>query len=999
MPKNRQSGSGETAGRTVVLAVDDDAVFQAPRAPGAFVVTPNRRAAAAHGVPWVSLELLAEQLLRSTKRQRASGLAQRRAMRYAVARVWRSGGDGDGARDRSARAGDAHAASALDGDGATVDVDGIARAVEGSVREALRAGIDEMEAEPSTPRLRQVVALARAYREVLAASALVDPAEVSWAVARAVRSGADVERRQVHVVGYTRLDRDVVAFLDAVAAAGSVVIVPAGPDAPYAPSRQAAERLSALGWRLERSNDDALSTAPVWFAAKAAALPGGANGYHFPSQDAEVRFVLTEVKRLLLAGEAAGDIAVVVRDAQAYGPHLEAVAWEYGVPLHVSIGTPLARTQAGAWTLALLQAVGFGLPFEETSRVLAHPLTGGFAPQAWVEARAKHPRGLAAWRAVDARADHLDWPRSATRAAHAERLFATWEAFGVVERASALAEQAALLRMRIVVGTLTAPGGGTDEGPVPLATFIDEAGDVLRLEHVQRRARATGHGDAVAVHTPLALLGGRYRHVYVLGAAEGVFPARVSEDAVLDFHERAAAAAIGLPLESAVEAAQREAAAFEAVVRATRERLTLTYPEALQRASLIPSPYFAALGIRPQDAPRKAPASLEEVRRARLLSGTRDGSDPAIAAAVHAREVEARRESAQPPDEYDGVVGEPFDTNAFRFSATQLVSLGQCGFRWLGSVPWKLQEPEEAEDELTPLLRGSLYHVALEYALQAARAEVRRTVAPDGVVAPDDAGAPYGARAAFRDAALAALEGAFGRAETEVGATYTPNWEARREEHVRQLRRVIRAESFLPEGAEVFALESLFGRRGGPQVTWKGFEVTGRIDRIDRRPDGIVLIDYKTSGSKPKGAQDDAGKATLDVQLPLYQQAAAPALFRDETVAAAQYYSLTKAAVIDEVSVDDELDAALERFAARMWLMLRSGTYPVLPDVDRAACGYCQLDLVCRTGPRTERMRAQEEDRAWAREHPSGSGVEPGASNGAGARASDPSDANDEASR
>ena len=924
----------------------------------------------------MSLELLAEQRLRATKRQRASQLAQRRAMRFAVARVWRTGEAG-----------------------ATLDVDGIARAVEGTVREALRAGIDEMQGEPSTPRLEQVVALARAYREALAASGLVDPAEVSWAVARAARAGVDVDRQQVHVLGYTRFEPDVVAFLDAMAAPGSVVIVPAAPDAPYAASRQAAERLAARGWSVERSDGDAPATAPAWFAAKAAALPAGAHGYHFPSQDAEVRFVLTEVKRLLRNGEAAKDIAVVVREPQSYGPHLEAVAWEYDVPLQVAVGTPLARTQAGAWTLALLQAIAFGLPFEETSRVLAHPLSGGFAPQAWVDARATHPRGLDAWRDIDARVDHLDWSRTATRAAHAEQLFATWEAFGVEERADALAEQAALLRMREAVRTLTGPGGAGDDGTVPLSTFVDEVGDVLRLEHVQRPARTTGPGDAVPVQPPLALLGGKVRHVYVLGAAEGVLPARVSEDAVLDFHERAAAAAVGLPLESAVEAAQREAAAFEAVVRAASERLTLTYPKAMRRAEQIPSPYFAALGIRPQEAPGKAPASLEEVRRARLLSGERSGTDPALAAAVHARAVEARRESAQPPDEYDGVVGEPFDTSTLRFSATQLVSLGQCGFRWLGSVPWKLQEPEEAEDDLTPLLRGSLYHAALEYDLQAARAEaLRNRGAGDGAAARGgaaDAGRAPGAasagdaaaadaaagdavrgdgvaRAAYRDAfraaALAALDDAFRRAEKDSGAAYTPNWEARREEHLRQLRRVIRAESFLPEGAEVFALESPFGGHGRPRVTWKGFEVTGRIDRIDRREGGIVLIDYKTSGSKPKGAQDDMGKATIDVQLPLYQQAAAPALFRGEHVAAAQYYSLTKATVIDEVRVDDELDAALERFAARLRAMLGSGTYPVLPDVDRVACGYCHLGLVCRTGPRTERMRARAEDEAWARE-------------------------------
>lgn len=996
MQTQRQSSSGGRAERTVVLTVRDDAKLDvdATGAAHATVLTPNERAAKAQGVPWVSLETLANGLLQGSGRQRATELARRRALRWAVARVWHGddaagleGGPRDRLPDAAAPNRAAPDAAAPDG-AAPIDVEGVARAVEGSVREVLRAGIEEISAEPATPRLRQVVALARAYREALAADALIDPAEVPWSVARAARRGGGVEGRRLRVVGYAGLDPDEIAFVDAVSGPGSTVVLPVAGFDPTAPARQTAKRLAALGWRLEQALEDAPPTADAWYAAHAAALPGGAHGYHFPSQDAEVRFVLTEVKRLLVAGTPADDIALVARDEAAYGPHLEAVAWEYGVPLGAAYRIPLARTRAGAWTLALLQAVVAGLPFEETARVLAHPWSGGFEPQAWVEARATHPRRRSTWRSIDLRVERLSWPPSATRAAYVERLARTLDDFGVDDRPAAPADLEALQQLREAVATLADPGaeGGT---PVPLRVFVDEVGDLLRLLHAPRPGRGTGDGPPVPLCPPLALLGAKVRHVFVLGAAEGVLPARVMDDAVLDFHERAAAADIDLPLESAAAAAQREATAIEAVVRATQERLTLTVPEVLGRAALIPSPTFAALGIAPREAPRKAPASLEELRRARLLAGVpatgvpsaelppaelpRVGSpsaglslpaDPALAAAMHARAVEARRESARPPDVHDGVVGQPFASERHGFSATQLLSLGQCGFRWLASVPWKLRAPEEAEDDLTPLLRGLLYHEALELALRAARERLRHV------------GASSDPRAAFRDAALAALDDAFQRAERSVGAIHTPNWEARRDEHLRQLRRVVRAESFLPEGAEVHRLETSFGGRGDERVTWKGFDVRGRIDRIDRQRDGIVLIDYKTSGSKPKGVQDDAGKANLDVQLPLYQQAAAPALFPGEPVAAGRYYSLTKAEVIQEVVVDTELDAALERFAARVRAMLETGTYPVLPDVDRAACAYCDLDLVCRVGPRTERMRAEAEDRAWAQAHPAGHDVD-----------------------
>src|SRR5690606_33440350 len=154
--------------------------------------------------------------------------------------------------------------------------------------------------------------------------------------------------------------------------------------------------------------------------------------------------------------------------------------------------------------------------------------------------------------------------------------------------------------------------------------------------------------------------------------------------------------------------------------------------------------------------------------------------------------------------------------------------------------------------------------------------------------------------------------------------------------------------------------------------------VGGRVDRIDRRGGVLTLVDYKTSSSRQPGAKDATGEAKLDLQLPIYLEAAVPALGLAEPghtgdarsaaagpaaagSAAAEYYSLTKSRVIASTSLTGEnaFDRdALDAFATRSHAALAEGRYPVEPDRQRQACSYCVFDAVCRVGPRVERKRS-----------------------------------------
>lgn len=152
--------------------------------------------------------------------------------------------------------------------------------------------------------------------------------------------------------------------------------------------------------------------------------------------------------------------------------------------------------------------------------------------------------------------------------------------------------------------------------------------------------------------------------------------------------------------------------------------------------------------------------------------------------------------------------------------------------------------------------------------------------------------------------------------------------------YLAQLRRAVTSEGFALPGAEAIETEVSFSGE------WHGFRVEGRVDRVDRTPEGLVFVDYKTTSSAPKP----------DLQLPIYREAAAPVLFPEEPVKDAYYYSLTKAKRIQgkQLSANALADVAEEAKAN-----LEDGYLP--PDILQTSCDFCDFDLVCRRGPRLDR--------------------------------------------
>jgi ATP-dependent helicase/DNAse subunit B len=136
-------------------------------------------------------------------------------------------------------------------------------------------------------------------------------------------------------------------------------------------------------------------------------------------------------------------------------------------------------------------------------------------------------------------------------------------------------------------------------------------------------------------------------------------------------------------------------------------------------------------------------------------------------------------------------------------------------------------------------------------------------------------------------------------------------------------------------------------------MQWHGLQIKGRVDRIDRTVAGLIVIDYKTSGITPAGVKDSTGKANLDIQLAVYQDAIAQQ-YPDDLIDTAAYYSITQQKTLSRPQKDP---AQLAAFVQQVKSHLAKGHYPVAPDTARQACRYCDYDLICRQGDRLTRKQ------------------------------------------
>ena len=432
--------------------------------------------------------------------------------------------------------------------------------------------------------------------------------------------------------------------------------------------------------------------------------------------------------------------------------------------------------------------------------------------------------------------------------------------------------------------------------------------------------------------------------------------------------------------------------AFHRAVSQATERLILSYPRADARTGRerMPSLFFVAAASAREGGPVGA-ADLERIvaeddldglsvedavdRSERDRGRVRAGGKPAALAVAagssffRQSHLASRARWSRQLTPYDGLVAfSPRDgvsaevaaqvrrgldpvTADRPISASRLAAFSRCGFLYLLQYVLRLEpawEPEERK-RLDPLERGSAFHEVAERFLRERR---------------DRGELPLRDTAETRRRLLEVADATLDALVAGSPPRYTVLWERERARfHAGVLkwmeREVAAAGDAVPAWFEVgFGL----GRDNAPGEphrrepleidlgAGRTLRVSGKIDRIDRRPDGtLVLRDYKT-GKAPK---DENGlfRGAKQLQIPFYILAAGE-MFPGHRVVEAflDYVDGGRQVALDPASVQGEEFGLLLRGLVEA---IADGLFVQEP----SACTWCDYTAACGPAPLLELRR------------------------------------------
>jgi ATP-dependent helicase/nuclease subunit B len=525
----------------------------------------------------------------------------------------------------------------------------------------------------------------------------------------------------------------------------------------------------------------------------------------------------------------------------------------------------------------------------------------------------------------------------------------------------------------------------------------------LEWERVPLEAVA---GGAIHVGALDAMAGLTFRVVAIPGLVEGGYPGPARPDPFLLDPEREALAAApqpdagkgrqlalfhdgpraSSPLRTAQDRVLEARRDFQRAVAQASERLILSYPRADARSGRerMPSLFFVAAATTLAGAPvsfaqlarslHEDPPVLaiedaldaSERDRARVQSGGRPAAEVLAGGSLFFKQSRLATDArwSHRLTAYDGLVM-PLAVEVARkldpvtggpISASRLASFARCGFQYLLQHVLKLEaalEPEERR-RLEPLERGNLFHEVAELYLRERREKHELPVADTKE-----------ARARLLEMADAALE----RFLEGSPPRFTLLWEREKARFRDTLARWLAREASLAGASRPAHFELGFGLPVPPGADephsaepltielgdGRTLRVSGRIDRIDERDDGtLVLRDYKT-GKAPWRETGGFFKGGRQLQIPFYILAAAK-LIPDKPVAQAflDYVDGGRQVSLDPASVKGDIFRNLLKGLVDA---IASGTFVQEP----SACEWCDFTAVCGPAPLIALRRAYKQ--------------------------------------
>ena len=529
--------------------------------------------------------------------------------------------------------------------------------------------------------------------------------------------------------------------------------------------------------------------------------------------------------------------------------------------------------------------------------------------------------------------------------------------------------------------------------------------------------RQGAFGDGVFCGSINNARGMTFDHVFVAGMVEGAMPPAAREDAVLPDVERGAA---GLPQResrridsredylAALASAPRRTLCFaQSSLRAQARQLPSRW--LLESASLLEFPppaaggelsseEFLRLGPRPwltsvasfEAALASASlegASLQEWELRSLRSAAHPERHFLTAETALGRGFEAAtarlprwsRRFHMPADSlspFAGGVGQAAALDESRvYSPTSLETFATCGFRYFLKDVVRVKTTERPEDlnRISGADRGNVIHDSLERFLSEVHANGRSPGPGEKWTRADrdrllEIGGEECARANARGVTGAELLWRIDQARIRRDLTL-----------FLESDNDVRAET----GASFFAAERAFrspDRDAVPGDSWRPVTIdlgettsvrfAGRIDRVDRRPDGsLIVYDYKTGRADDFKSIDGAGdhlNGGRALQLPIYALAARQSLGQADTPVESYYWFVSERERFGRIgySLTPEDEAGLRTTLGVLARTADAGLFPPVPGKRSGRpssydnCRYCDFDRVCSGG---DRLRAWEE--------------------------------------
>lgn len=510
------------------------------------------------------------------------------------------------------------------------------------------------------------------------------------------------------------------------------------------------------------------------------------------------------------------------------------------------------------------------------------------------------------------------------------------------------------------------------DGDFSLETFT-EALDA-NLSTAAYRPESLGDGVLIADYRQAAGL--QFRHVVLCGAFEGALPAGPGVDAIISDSAWLALKEQFPHIEDAATRIERAREAAERAVASASGTLTWTCPRfepggtreyypsqfmvgAAQARAEVDGKRITATRLRATPAPAGV-RSVASPMRGALHGPPLDSSEDALRRAVKMRQTSAMIDSSHPRwravtmlrsrrssnfTEWDGNLSALKDDAWLDLqsavSPTSLENYAVCGYRYFARSLLRLNTVEEPEERemMDPAARGGLIHDVLELFFRKQKDRGR----PEPHEAWTDADRAM--LMAILDEALASA-----RDRGLTGLDIYAQHEAR----------IIHADLglFLEEDTalrhKTGAIPSEF-ETPIPETEVGGVTLRGRVDRIDRSPDGSQawVIDYKTGSLRDefsKITKDDPLAGGTKLQLPAYLGAVAGVPHAE-----ALYWFITRRGDYSIVPYNPspENDERFRRTLEAIVAGIRSGAFPAIPSDENEFygsfqnCGFCDFDRIC----------------------------------------------------